>query len=194
MVPLYPPLLPVGLLPRARRVLGAPASALLRVVLQVPLGGRAGARPDSVEHFLLDCVYKGVGMRRQKLWKDIGALRADSELASAVAVVTGILSQVAAPRDVVIPDAQRLVLLRLLLDGDLKDAMPEGYTSVHETPLCGPALAHTRMRELADGFLCDAARLREAFFRHWALEERSGRQLVTTTHSSPTPRESRVLL
>ena len=74
---------------------------------------------------------------RQKLWKDIGALGADSELASSVAVVTGSLSQVAAPRDVVgaIPDAQRLVLLRLLLDGYLKDAMPDGYMSVHETPL-----------------------------------------------------------
>ena len=36
-------------------------------------------------------------------------------------------------------------------------------------PLCvAPALAHTRLHELADGLPCDAARLREAFFCHWA--------------------------
>ena len=67
-------------------------------------------------------------------------------------------------------DAQRLILLRVLLDGDLKDAMPEGYTSVHETPLCGAALAHARMLELADGFLCDIAAAREPHFRYWATK------------------------
>ena len=127
---------------------------------------------DSVEHFLLDCTVVGVGGRRQKLWTDITALGTDPELAPSVAVVAGVLAQVAAPREVVgaIPDAQRLILLRLLLDGDLKDAMPEGYTSVHETPLCGAALAHARMLELADGFLCDIAAARAPHFRYWATK------------------------
>ena len=127
---------------------------------------------DSVEHFLLDCTVVGVGGRRQKLWTDITALGTNPELAPSVAVVAGVLAQVVAPREVVgaIPDAQRLILLRVLLDGDLKDAMPEGYTSVHETPLCGAALAHARMLELADGFLCDIAAAREPHFRYWATK------------------------
>ena len=36
-----------------------------------------------------------------------------------------------------------------------------GYQDTHETPLCSAALAHARMLELADGFLCDVAVVRE---------------------------------
>lgn len=44
--------------------------------------------PTADYHFLLDCVCEGVGKRRQQLWKDIGALGVDPEMASSVAVVT----------------------------------------------------------------------------------------------------------
>lgn len=59
-----------------------------------------------------------------------------------------VVADIDAPREVVcaitIRGAHRLVLLRLLLlllDGDFKGAMSEGYSSVHEMPLCGAALA-----------------------------------------------------
>ena len=114
-----------------------------------------------------------------------------TELASSVAVVTGILSQVAAPREVVgaIPDARPHVLLRLPLDGDLK-------ARTRATRLC------TRRRCLALRWLTPACvnwLMAFCVTLHGCARPYfgTGRVLledVTITHSSPTPRESRVLL
>ena len=62
---------------------------------------------------------------------------------------------------------QQRLLLRLILEGDLTDVMPEGYMDTQSRRLCGAATVHCMVMEATDEFLCAADSLRSDFERHY---------------------------
>ena len=64
---------------------------------------------------------------------------------------------------------QQRLLLRLILEGDLSDVMPEGYMNTQSRRLCGAATCtvHCMVMEATDEFLCAADSLRSDFERHY---------------------------
>ena len=67
---------------------------------------------------------------------------------------------------------QQRLLLRLILEGDLTDVMPEGYMDTQRRRMCGPAEVHCLILEITDEFLCAADTIRSDFERDWRAKRR----------------------
>ena len=128
--------------------------------------------PDSVTHFLLDCMHVNVHRCRRRMWKRILALAGTHPDAGPIVAVVAEALGWAHPRPVPavvgrVGAGPRRLLLRLILEGDLTDVMPEGYMDIERRRMCGPAEVHCSILEITDEFLCAADTLRSSFERDW---------------------------
>lgn len=132
--------------------------------------------PDSVTNFLLNCGRRANMHRcRRHMWQRILALASThpdaGPFVDGVAAALGWSHPHSAP-DVVAPvgAGPRRLLLRIILEGDLTDAMREVYDmDIQRRRMCGPAEVHCFVLEITDEFLCAADMLRSSFEQRWRL-------------------------
>ena len=142
-----------------------------RVLLDVPFEDRVcfcGVQEESVAHFLLRCVaLPGVVAARNALWGAIAGLSAGGDV-----VATEVAAVVHAARPAVGPWDVDL-LLGVILEGNVGDAMPDGYMDTMASPPPDAAVVHRRVTRMCDSFLRS---MEPVYLAHFHVRRRAALQ------------------
>ena len=120
---------------------------------------------ESVAHFLLYCeALPGVTTAREALWGAIEALSTGGDAAAGE-----VAAAIRAARPAVGPWDDDL-LLGIILEGNVADAMPDGYMDTMTSPPPDAAVVHRRVTRLCDTFL---RRMEPVYLAHFHVRRRA---------------------